>query len=212
MTTRRFSVDLLHPGQLSMTWQEWFIGAPGQRHLALVAMMGASLLLLLLVGGIFPVYWRLSRDLQDIPRLQHDLAATEGDLNLLRTNLQALTVEARRQVRWAEVLAALSQHIPATMRLEAVEAVRPTSAPGAPPPPPDAKGEGMLRIDAVTPVRAGSPPLLETAQFMAGLMRDPAVNKRFQLKSWEIKPPSGTGPATDEGLLSITITLSERAQ
>src|SRR6185369_9741470 len=58
VTTRRFSVDLLHPGQLSMTWQEWFIGAPGQRHLALVAMMGASLLLLLLVGGIFPVYWR----------------------------------------------------------------------------------------------------------------------------------------------------------
>jgi hypothetical protein len=194
-----------------MTWQEWFIGAPGQRHLALVAMVGASLLLLLLVGGIFPVYWRLSKDLQDIPGLQRDLAATEGDLNLLRTNLQALTVEARRQVRWAEVLAALSQHIPATMRLEAVEAVRPTSAPGAPPPP-DVKGEGMLRIDAVTPVRAGSPPLLETAQFMAGLMRDPAVNKRFQLKSWEIKPPSGSGPANDEGLLSITITLSERAQ
>lgn len=195
-----------------MTWQEWFIGAPGQRHLALVAMVGASLLLLLLVGGILPVYWRLARDLQDIPRLQHDLAATEGDLSLLRTNLQALTVETRRQVRWAEVLAALSQHLPATMRLEAVEAVRPTSAPGAPPPPPDAKGEGMLRIDAVTPVRAGSPPLLETAQFMAGLMRDPAVNKRFQLKSWEIKPPSGSGPATDEGLLSITITLAERAQ
>lgn len=195
-----------------MTWQEWFIGAPGQRHLALVAMVGASLLLLLLVGGILPVYWRLARDLQDIPRLQHDLAATEGDLSLLRTNLQALTVETRRQVRWAEVLAALSQHLPATMRLEAVEAVRPTSAPGAPPPPPDAKGEGMLRIDAVTPVRAGSPPLLETAQFMAGLMRDPAVNKRFQLKSWEIKPPSGSGPATDEGLLSITIMLAERAQ
>jgi hypothetical protein len=175
-------------------------------------MMGASLLLLLLVGGIFPVYWRLSTDLQDIPRLERDLAATESDLNILRTNLQALTVEARRQVRWAEVLAALSQHIPASMRLEAVEAVRPASAPGAPPPSPDAKAEGMLRIDAVTPVRAGSPPLLETAQFMAGLMRDPAVNKRFQLKNWEIKPPAGSGPATDEGLLGITITLSERAQ
>ena len=211
MTTRRFSVDLLHPGQLSMTWQEWFIGAPGQRHLALVAMVGASLLLLLLVGGIFPVYWRLSRDLQDIPRLQHDLAATEGDLNLLRTNLQALTVEARRQVRWAEVLAALSQHMPGSMRLEAVEAVRPTSAPGAPPPPPDAKGEGMLRIDAVTPVRAGSPPLLETAQFMAGLMRDPAVNKRFQLKSWEIKP-SAIATAGGDQVLAISIVLTERTQ
>jgi hypothetical protein len=208
---RRFSVDLLHPGQLSMTWQEWFIGGSGQRHLALVALAGISLLLLLLVGGIFPVYWRLSTDLQDIPRLQRDLAATEGDLNLLRTNLQSLTVEARRQVRWADVLAALSQHIPPTMRLQAVEAMRPTGAPGAPPPG-DAKTEGVLRIDSVTPVRAGSSPLLETAQFMAGLMRDPAVNKRFQLKNWEIKPPGGTGPADDEGLLSITVTLSERAQ
>src|SRR4029453_6899591 len=116
-------------------------------------------------------YWRLSKDLQDIPRLQHDLAAIEGDLNLLRTNLQALTVEARRQVGWAEVLAALSQHIPATMRLEAVG--------------------------------AGGAPLLETAPFMAGLRRAPAVNKRFQLKSWKTKPPAGSGPASDEGLLSI---------
>jgi hypothetical protein len=209
--TRRFSVDLLHPGQLALTWQEWFIGAPGQRHLALVAMVGISLLILVIVGGIFPVYWRLSTDLKDIPRLRKDLAASEGDLNLLRTNLQALTVEARRQVRWAELLAALSQHIPPTLRLQSVDATRAPSAPGAAPPPPDAKAEGLLRIESVTPVRPGSPPLLETAQFMAGLMRDPAVNKRFQLKSWEIKPPGGT-PTDDEGLLNITIILSERAQ
>jgi hypothetical protein len=209
--TRRFSVDLLHPGQLALTWQEWFIGAQGQRHLFLVAMVGVSLLILVLVGGIFPVYWRLSTDLQDLPRLERDLAMADGDLNLLRTNLQALTVEARHQVRWAEMLRALGQHIPPTLRLLSVEATRVTpGAPGAPAPPPGAKAEGQLRIEAVTPVRPGAAPLLETAQFMAGLMRDPAVNKRFQLKSWEVKPPGGTSPE-DEGLLSITVILSERA-
>lgn len=211
--TRRFSVDLLHPGQLALTWQEWFIGSQGQRHLALVAMAGLSLLLLLLVVGIAPLYWRLSSDLQDIPRLQRDLAASESDLNILRANLQSLTVEARRQVRWAELLTALSVHIPSTLRLQAVEASRAVAAggPGAPPPPPDAKAEGTLRIESVTPVRAGSAPLVETAQFMAALMRDPAVNKRFQLKSWEIKPPTGA-PGDADALLSITITLMERAQ
>jgi hypothetical protein len=210
--TRRFSVDLLHPGQLALTWQEWFIGPPGQRHLALVALVGLSLLLLILVIGIAPVYWRLSTDLQDIPRLQRDLAASEGDLNLLRTNLQSLTVEARRQVRWADLLGALSEHIPPTLRLQSVDASRaaPAGAPGAPPPP-DAKAEGTLRIESVTPVRPGSAPLVETAQFMAALMRDPAVNKRFQLKSWEIKPPT-SAPADEDALLNITITLSERAQ
>ena len=209
--TRRFSVDLLHPGRLALTWQEWFIGAQGQRHLALVALAEISLLVLILVGGIFPVYWRLSTDLQDVPRLERDLAAADGDLTLLRANLQALTVEARHQVRWAELLRALGQHIPPTLRLQAVEASRPTApAPGAPAPPTGAKAEGMLRIDAATPVRPGSAPLLDTAQFMAGLMRDPAVNKRFHLKSWEIKPPAGTS-GDDEGLLGITIQLSERA-
>ena len=209
--TRRFSVDLLHPGRLALTWQEWFIGSQGQRHLALVAMAGISLLILILVGGIFPVYWRLSTDLQDIPRLERDLAASDGDLNLLRTNLQALTVEARHQVRWAGLLRALGEHIPPTLRLQAVEATRvAAAAPGAPAPAAGAKAEGLLRIDSVTPVRPGSAPLLETAQFMAGLMRDPAVNKRFQLKSWEVKPP-GTTPSDAEGLLSISILLSERA-
>jgi hypothetical protein len=209
---RRFSVDLLHPGQLALTWQEWFIGSQGQRHLALLSLVGLSLLLLLVVVGIAPVYWRLSTDLKDIPRLSRDLAASENDLNILRANLQSLSLEARRQVRWAELLAALSEHIPATLRLQSLEASRPTAAaPGAPAPPPGAQAEGTLRIESVTPVRPGSAPLVDTAQFMAALMRDPAVNKRFQLRSWEIKPPT-SAPADEEAQLSITITLSERAQ
>ena len=65
---------------------------------------------------------------------------------------------------------------------------------------------------ARTPLRSGSQPLLEVAQFMAGLMRDPAVNKRFQLKSWDIKPPGGGSAEDETQYLNITILLSERAQ
>jgi hypothetical protein len=210
---RRFSVDLIHPGQLSLTWQEWFIGNRGSRRLTAFVLAGVFVLVLTMVAGILPTYWRLSSDLNSIPQLQKDLAASEGDLNVLRTNLQALTLEARRQVRWAELLGAFSQHIPATMRLQMVEATRPGPAAGAgQPPPADARAEGLLRIESVTPVRSGSQPLLEVAQFMAGLMRDPAVNRRFQLKSWDIKPPGGTSAEDDQQYLNISILLSERAQ
>jgi hypothetical protein len=209
---RRFSIDLVHPGQLSLTWQEWFIGNQGSRRLTAFALAGILLLLLILVGGILPTYWRLSSDLGAIPRLQRDLAASDGDLNVLRTNVQALAGEARRQVRWAELLGAFSHHIPASIRLQGLEASRPVPAAGGGQPPPDAKAEGVLRIESITPVRSGSGPLLEVAQFMAGLMRDPAVNKRFQLKSWDIKPPGGTSAGDEAQYLNITILLAERAQ
>jgi hypothetical protein len=206
----RFSVDLLHPGRVAVTWQEWFLGPQGRRRLGVFVLGALGVLLLVLVGGILPTYWRLSADLTAIPRLQKDLAATEADLGLLRTNLQALAGEARRQVRWAEVMTAFSQQTPPTLRLVSVQATRvvPAAAPGQPPQ--EARAEGLLRIEAVTPLRPGSPPLLEIAQFMAGLMRDPAVSKRFQLKSWEIKPPGGGVSADGSQLLVISIVLSER--
>ena len=91
--------------------------------------------------------------------------------------------------------------------LVAVLASVPTPAAGQQPG--DVRPEATLRIEALTPLRPGSPPLLEVAQFMAGLMRDPAVNKRFQLKSWEIKPPAG-GATDGLQLLNITVLLSER--
>jgi hypothetical protein len=68
-----------------------------------------------------------------------------------------------------------------------------------------------LKVESQTPVRPGSTALLEIAQFMAGLMRDPAVNRRFQLKGWEIKPPAGGG-ADAAPMLGVSITLSERAR
>ena len=205
----RFAVDLLHPGRVSVTWQEWFIGTQGRRRLAFFVLGGAGLLLLVLAGGILPTYWRLSADLDAIPRLQKDLGATEADLGLLRTNLQALATEARRQVRWADLMTAFSQQTPRALKVQAIQSTRTT-----PPPVPgqqqgDVRPESTLRIEALTPLRPGSPPLLEVAQFMAGLMRDPAVNKRFQLKSWEIKPPAG-GATDGLQLLNVTVLLSER--
>jgi hypothetical protein len=204
----RFQVDLLHPGQVPEAWHGWFTGPKGLRRLAVSALGGVALLLIIL-GAMLPSYWRLSHDLSAIPVLRRDLAARESDLGLLRSNLGALAEEARRQVRWAALLETLSQEIPPTLKLQLVEVARAGvsgqqagTAPGS---------EGLLRIQAVTPLRPGSPPLLEVAQFMAGLMRDPGVNKRFQLKSWEIKPgPTAAGDAAQ--LLDISIVLSERAQ
>jgi hypothetical protein len=46
---------------------------------------------------------------------------------------------------------------------------------------------------------------------MAGLMRDPAVSRRYALKSWEIKP-SALATAPGDQLLAISIVLTERAQ
>ncbi len=208
----RFRVDLLHPGEglrhigwVAKTWEEWFTGPNAARRLAFFAVGSAAVLLVILGTLILPAYWRLSSDLSDVPGLRRDLASRKGDLDLLTSNLGALTAEARRQVRWAELMAALSQEIPPTIKLQSVEGVRVAPTGTAAPQPGTQPGfENNLRIDAVTPVRPGSPPLLEVAQFMGGLMRDPAVNKRFQLKSWELKPGGDN--------LNISIVLTERGQ
>jgi hypothetical protein len=210
--TARFTIDLQRPGRVAQTWQEWFTGPAGSRRIVFFALAGIGVLLLILVGGILPTYWRLSDDLNALPNLRRDLGATENDLNVLRANLGALTQEARRQIRWAELLTAFSQQTPATLKLVRLEAVRvatpPAQAPQPGQPPVELRPTGTLRIEALTELVAGSPPLLEIAQFMAGLMRDPAVNKRFTLRSWEIRPiaPSGEGPQ----FLNVSIVLGER--
>lgn len=209
----RFSIDLLRPGRVGRTWQEWFVGEHGQRRLMIATVACLVVLLLVLAFELLPTYWRLSDDLEAMPALRNELGAAEGDLNVLRANLRALSREAKRQVRWGDLLTTLSEETPATLKLQRVEAKRGagTPRPGQEPPRPEPGAEGTLRIEAVTPLRSGSAPLLEMAKFMAGLMRDPALNRRFQLKSWEIKPPASV---EQEGapLLHISITLAERPQ
>lgn len=210
----RFSVDLLHPGHVADTWQDWFIGRQGRRRLIIAAGFSAGALLLVVIALILPTRLRLSQDAGAIPKLRADLATRDGDLTVLRQDILALSVEAKRQVRWAEVLNAFRQQIPATLKLQKVEAGG--AAPATPGPPGQAQpqgggaGAGELRIEALTPLRPGPPPLLEIAQFMSGLLKDASVAKRYQLKSWEIKQPGG-GAAAGEGVqLQIVIVLAEK--
>jgi hypothetical protein len=84
---------------------------------------------------------------------------------------------------------------------------QPTPAAGQTAPP---RAEEVLRIEALSPARAGSPALVDVAQFMGALMRDPAVSRRFAVKSWEIKP-SALLAASGEPLLAVSIVLAEKA-
>jgi hypothetical protein len=214
----RFSVDLLHPGHVADTWQDWFIGPQGRRRLVIAAGVSAGVLLLVVIALILPVRLRLSQDVGAIPKLRADLAMRDGDLTVLRQDLQALSVEAKRQVRWAEVLNAFRQQIPATLKLQKVESGGPafqqagaaTGQSGQPQPQVGAAGAGELRIEALTPLRPGPPPLLEIAQFMGGLLKDPSVSKRYQLKSWEIKQPGGGATVAEGAQLQIVIVLAEK--
>jgi hypothetical protein len=205
----RFQLDLLHPGSATHTWQEEFVGPRGPKRLLLVALGCAAALVLIWVSMILPLRFRLSGDLTAVPDLRRDLAARETELGVFSSNLRALSDEARRQLLWADLLAAFSQEIPPALKLQLVDATRVAPPAGqSPQPGGPIKFESTLRIDAVTPLRPGSPPLLEVAQLMAGLMREPAVNKRFQLKSWEIKPsPAASGAQ----FLNVNIVLAERA-
>lgn len=214
--TARFAVDLLHPGRVARTWQDWFIGTQGRRRFVFAAVGCFVVLVIVAVPQVISRF-RLSSDQSSLPRLRADLTKRDGELRVLRADLQALSVEAKRQVRWAELMTAFSQQIPPTIKLTKVEILRAGPPPAAGPGQPQAQapaGEGGLRLEAITPLKPGSPSMLEIAQFMAGLMKDPAVNKRFQLKNWEIKPgagPSGGSPGEGpaERMLQITIVLSE---
>ncbi len=210
----RFAIDLLHPGGVGRTWRERFLGPQGPRRLGLGAMGALGVLLLVLVAGILPTHWRKSEDLSALPGLREDLRTREADLAALRANLGALGAEARQQVRWGEVLTALSREIPPSVRLNVVDAQRPVPPPaqtGARAPAP--RPERTLRIDAVTPLRPGGAPLLDVARFMAGLMREPALARRFQLASWEIRPPASPRQAADDEpqFLTASVLFTERA-
>jgi hypothetical protein len=212
----RFTLDLLHPGHVADSWQDWFIGPQGGRRLLIAAGICAGIILLVVIVLVLPPTFRLSTDQGAIPRLRADLGTREGNLNLLRQDLQALGVEAKRQVRWADLLNAFRHQTPPTIKLQKVEA---GVAPAPPAPPPGqtlAQGivptGGELKIEAVTPLRPGPPPLLEIATFMGGLLKDPAVERRYRLKSWELKQAGGGGGAGpgDGPQLQILITLSEK--
>jgi hypothetical protein len=147
-----------------------------------------------------------------MPELRRDLSARDADLMLLRSNSKALADEARRQVRWAEVLAMLSRAMPAALRLQLVELARVAPPPVAgQPSSASVKPEEVLKVEAVTPLRAGSAPLADVAQLVGALAQDPALARRFQLRNWELKPSPAVSPGGEQ-LLTVSIVLSERPE
>jgi hypothetical protein len=213
----RFQVDLLRPGRVAFTWKDWFLGPEGPRRLVMAVIASSIVLSVILALGLLPSYWRLSGDLGVLPRLRREVSTSQNDLNVLRANLQSLAVEARRHLRWGDLLTTFSNQTPPTLRLQRVETV-PGPGPGAggagasPPGSPAASPPADLRIEAIMPLRPGSAPLVDAAQFMAGLMRDPILGGRYELKSWEIRPVGG-GAGTPDGaqFLLISVMLSDRA-
>lgn len=209
--TGRFQVDLLRPGRAAYSWRDWFLGSQGPRRLVVVAMGCALALGLLLIAGLLPSYWRMSSDLAALPRLRQEVSTSQNDLNLLRANLGGLAAEARRHVRWGDLLTALSNQTPPTFKLQKVEAL-PASAPAPGQAPTAARAAaGGLRIEALTPLRSGSAPLVDAAQFMAGLMRDPALNRRYELRSWDVRPAAASAGDASPPLLQISVVLGEKA-
>ena len=104
----RFSIDLAHPGHVADTWQDWFIGPQGRRRWVIAA-AGCGVVLVVIIALILPTRIRLSTDVSAIPKLRADLASLEGNLNVIRADLQALALEAKRQVRWAEMLSEIGR-------------------------------------------------------------------------------------------------------
>jgi hypothetical protein len=203
-----FSIDLAHPGNVQRSRWDWFIGAQGRRHLMTVAGGGVALILLVGLGGVLPRYLRYSNELASIAALNRDVATATNEATTLRASLRELAAEARRQVRWSELLPTLSQRLPESLKIDRVSLSKGPRA-GATAPADQSKPGGpelALQIDASTAMVAGGARLEEIANFIASLATEPTVARRFQVKTWEVKSSSRTG----EGLQQVSISLAEK--
>src|SRR2546428_6956106 len=126
-----FVIDLLRPGQIAHGRYEWFVGPGAPRRLLKVFAVGVTVLALVLAGGLAPRYWRHSADLRRIAQLEQEIATTTADMAALRGQLASMSAEARRQVRWTELLATLSREAPAALKLHRVSLRRAGAYPRA---------------------------------------------------------------------------------
>src|SRR2546427_10713225 len=81
---------------------------------------GVAIVGLVALGGVLPRYLRYSSEVQAIANLQREVTVAGDELASLRTNLRDLGAEARRRVRWSEMLPALSRPLPGTLRIDRV--------------------------------------------------------------------------------------------
>jgi hypothetical protein len=207
--TAQFTIDLTRPGLAQRSRWEWFLGPDGPRHLAIMAAGGGAIVVLVALGGVLPRYLRYSSEVQSIARLRREVTTADNELSTLRTDLHYLGAEARRQVRWSEMLPAFSRWLPGTLRIDRVslgKARQPQGQPqsqrsGTPP------SDLTLQIEASTTMVPGSSRLVELANFITALAQDPAVAPRFRLKTWEVRPSRDQGGGEQ---LHISIGLAEK--
>jgi hypothetical protein len=205
-----FNIDLAHPGQAQQSRSDWFLGNQGKRHLCIVAGVGVALIAVLALGGVVPRYYKYSKELSSIAALNRNVATASNDATTLRASLRDLGTEARRQVRWSELLPVLSRHIPDSLRIDRITLAKAVKPAGGPPPsaqPATPPGDLVLQIDASTPVVSGGSRLVEVANFMAALATEPTLERRFQMKTWEVK---SAREQASGGLLQVTISLTEK--
>jgi len=215
-----FTIDLLRPGRAQRSRRDWLLGVEGGRHLVMVAAASAVVIAVALLGGVAPAYVRYSSEVQSVARLRGDVAAADKELATLRASLRDLDAGALRQVRWAEVLPALSRWAPGPLRIDRVSLetagrraagkttpLAAASAADAQKAAGSSAPELLLQIDASTTMVPGGARLIEIANFMAALAKDPAVNRRFQLKTWEVRRPREQG-GNDQ--LQISIAFAEK--
>jgi hypothetical protein len=204
--TIRFAIDLTHPGWGQRSWRDWFLGPAGPRHLAIVAASGAALVALVGLGGALPLYLGYAHEVQSIASLRREATTADGELSALRTNLRDLEAEARRQVRWSEMLPVLSTSLPGSVRIDRVSFGKPARPPQAPSPKTGTPAADVtLQVEASTPAVAGGARLIDVANFIGSLAQNPAVAARFQLRNWELRPAR----EGDDGL-QLTVGFAEK--
>ena len=195
----RFTIDLAHPGTGQRSQWDYFTGPGGPRHLLTVAVGGIALLAIIGLGGVLPQYLRYNSEIAAVAKLKREVALARDELSTLQTNLKDLGAEARRQVRWADLLPVFSQRVPETLKIDRMSLTKRAGGEA---------GEVGLQIEASTKTGAGKSPLEEIASFMGALAQDPVVASRFQLRTWEVK--SGGAPGAGEPSLRISIGLAEK--
>jgi hypothetical protein len=212
-----FTIDLARPGRAQRPKWDWFLGPDGPRHLAMVVAGGVALVVLVGATGLLPRYLKYSSEVQSIAKLRADVAAADRELSTLQTSLRDVDAGTRRRVRWSEILPVLSRSLPTALRIDRI-----TLTKGSPPPkgaptgsaqptdskPGDAKAnELVLQIDASTTVVPGGSRLVDIANFMSDVAKDPAVHRRFQLKTWEVQRPR---EQSGDNQLRINIVFGEK--
>lgn len=202
----RFTVDLARPGRAQRSPWDWFLGADGLRHLSIVGLGGLLFVILVGVGAALPRYWRYSSELQSIAKLRLEVASVDKELSTLQANLREVDAGARRQVRWSQILPALSRSLPGTLRIDRItlgKAQRPPAGAVAS----KQASDVVLQIDASTHMVPGGSRLVDIANFMAAVAKDPAVAPRFQLKTWEVQQPRDQ---SGKEQLRISIAFAEK--